>query len=264
MPRLIAIDMGSHAVKISTWRGSGRQYVLEERHVQPVPQDGDLPELEHRLAALDALLADLPALRAQGADQVVMALPSSEASFRRVAMPFTDRKQIEDTLEFAVENDVPFDLEDMAVGWRVAEVTDQTQVMTVVARRDRVSEWIEALAERELDPAAVHVDGDVFGPWGAMAAEPMPLDVLDAELAADTDEVPTDRSTSPLVAVVDVGHTHTIVSVVRDGTVQICRSINVGGHTFTQAIRTALSCTWAEAEAPQARGGARRRRTARR
>ena len=56
-----------------------------------------------------------------GSDVVVLAWPSSEAAFHRVAMPFTDKAQIERTLPFAVENEVPFELDDMVLAWRVAE-----------------------------------------------------------------------------------------------------------------------------------------------
>nr|MBA2320360.1 pilus assembly protein PilM [Deltaproteobacteria bacterium] len=52
-----------------------------------------------------------------------------------------------------------------------------------------------------------------------------------------------------VVAVVDVGHVHTTVSVVRGGQVEWTRSVNVGGYSFTRAIQNALSCSWVEAEA---------------
>ena len=53
---------------------------------------------------------------------------------------------------------------------------------------------------------------------------------------------------SPLVVVADVGHTHTTVTVVRDGVAQLCRSINVGGWHFTRAIQQSLESTWEHAE----------------
>ena len=261
MPRLIAIDLGAHHVKVCTYRQTGRQYVFEERHAQRVPQDGTPPTLEQRMVALDALLDDVPTLRASGSDVVVSALPAHVAAFHRVKMPFTDPAQIEKTLPFAVESEVPFDLEDMVMGWRIAAVDGQTQVLTALAKHDTISDWLDGLAERDLDPAALHVDGDVYGAWGIVSLE-LAAAAADAAALADP-TAPTDpddedtgghaadllRGPKPqMVAVVDIGHADTVVSVVMDGVVQYSRSINVAGWNFTHAIADSLGCSWEEAE----------------
>lgn len=237
MPRLITLDLGSHAVKGSLYRWtSGRsQLEFEQRFQRFVPQDGVSPTLEHRLAALDALLDDTPDLKPAASDVVVLAWPSNEAAFHRMEMPFADKAQIARTLPFAVESEVPFELSEMVLSWRLAETgLGKSHVLVALARKARVSEWLAALGERGIDPAAVHVDADLFGAWSGGPAVDQALDM------ALTGE--------PLVAFVDVGHLHTTVSVVRGGSVQLARSINVGGHAFTRAIVEAVGCSWAEAE----------------
>lgn len=239
MPRLIALDLGSHAVKVTTFQVSGRsQLELLGRYQQLVPQDGAQPTLEHRLAALDALLDDTPALKPAASDHVVLSWPSNEAAFHRVAMPFTDRAQIERTLPFAVENEVPFELSDMVLAWRVAEQQEQTQVLAALARRSRVGEWLAALAQRGIDPASVHIDADVVSSWGG--GVPMLID-----------EAPTETgrpAPAPLIAVVDLGHLHTTVSILRNATVQYARSINVAGWAFTRSIAEGMAVSFQEAE----------------
>ena len=70
MPRVIAIDLGSHQVKVTTWRLSGRTDLeLEERIAVMVPQGGSAPGLEPRLAALDALLDEHPTLAASPSER---------------------------------------------------------------------------------------------------------------------------------------------------------------------------------------------------
>ena len=54
MPLLIAVDLGSHAAKVTTFRSAGRKAELEDRFSYPVPQAGGVPTLEARLAALQA------------------------------------------------------------------------------------------------------------------------------------------------------------------------------------------------------------------
>ncbi len=238
MPRLIAVDIGSHAVKVATYRINGREVALEERYHQPVPQGGTTPMFEQRLAALDALLDDVPEIKPTGTDLVLLAFPSSLATFRPLTLPFTDPTQIENTLPFTVESEVPFDLDDMVLGWRIAEQELQSEIVTVLAKKEDISDWLEALQERGLDPASVHVDADLYGPWGRLRASTQP----------SIDEADGDGKV-PLVAVIDLGHLHTTVSVVKGGKVRACRSIGLGGWAFTQAIAKTTGCSWDEAEA---------------
>ncbi len=233
MPRLIAVDLGAHQVKVCTYRQDGRKYIFDGRYAQRVPQDGSLPTMEHRMAALDALLDENASLRPSRSDVVVTALPAHDASFHRVPMPFTDRGQIEKSLPFAVETEVPFDLDDMVMAWRPSPNAGQAQVMTALAKRETVADWLSGLEQRGIDPAALHVDGDVYGRWGLENA-PMPTDA---------------SVKSGLVAIIDVGHVDTVISVVRDGVVQMCRSVDVAGWNFTRAIQQSLDCGWEEAEA---------------
>lgn len=237
MPRLISLDLGSHAVKVSVYRIGGREVDLEGRYHQPVPQDGAMPDLPTQLVALATLLDDVAELKPEGGDSVVVAYPSTRASFHRVSLPFTDRAQIEGTLPFTLEEEVPFDLDDMVLGWRIAEQVDGSEIVAVMARHELLAEWLAALDEHGIDPVAVHVDADVYGPWGAITP------------AGDGDDPELEDPSAPLVAVVDVGHAHSTLTVVRNGVAQMCRSISTGGYAFTRAIQQALDCTWAQAEA---------------
>lgn len=226
MPRLIAIDLGSHQVKVARWRLSGRaEPVLEERVAVHVPQGGSAPGLEPRLAALDALLDEHPQMAAGPADRCVFALPGELASYRRLVLPFADKSQVTKTLRFALEAEVPYDLDDMVLGWRVGRVTDKTEVLTVTSRHDTLKSWIGALAQRSLDPERVFVDTELLG------------------LVGGGPEVSGGN-----VAVVDVGHTHTAIGVLVAGRLTWCRTVSVAGYAFTRAIQTALQCEWAEAE----------------
>ena len=141
MPRLISVDLGSHAVKVSTWRGGRGSYEHEERYEQKVPQDGVVPTLEARLVALDALLDEEPTLRASGGDVVALAMPGEHATTHRLTLPFTDTAQVEKTLPFAIEAEVPFDMDDMLLAWRVVEMTSQTQVLATMVREQVLQEW---------------------------------------------------------------------------------------------------------------------------
>ncbi|MEZ4322769.1 MAG: type II secretion system protein GspL [Myxococcota bacterium] len=218
MPLLIGVDLGSHAVKVTTYRSTGRRVELENRFSYPVPQNGGVPALTTKMAALEALLDDNPGWSSA---TVGLVMQGEEVSFRPMTLPFTDRAQVEKTLPFAIEGEVPFDLDDMVLGWRMVKAGESSRVMTVLSRTDVLQRTLEQLAERGVDPRNVVPDGELLGLYA-----------------------PTGT-----VAVIDVGHLHTTVAVVVEGEVRACRAVNVGGWNFTKAIQNALQCEWAHAEA---------------
>ena len=219
MPKLVAIDQGSHAVKAAVFKTVGRGYELVGRFYQPVPQDGEGVTSEQRFAALDALLDEHEDWAKASS---VAAWSGERASFRIVTLPFTDQAKIDQTLPFAVEGEVPFEMDDMLIASKVLSKDQRTRLLTVLVEEEAIEEYLEQLNERELDPSRLIVDGDSAGAWGE-----------------------EDRS----IAVVDAGHSHTTVTVICDGQVQFCRTIDVAGAQFTRAIQGALGCEWAEAEA---------------
>ena len=221
MPRLVAVDLGSHAVKVTVFRTSGRRYVLDARLSQPVATDGEgAPGIGARLDALDMLLSQHREWT-NPANTVSVAWPSGNASLHRITLPFTDRNQVQKTLRFAVEDEVPFDIENYAMGWRTVSAIGETVLMVGLVARSQLGYLIGEFSARKIDPQNVYCDADLNGCYG------------------DKNRV---------VAVVDVGHASTQVTVAQDGAAAFVHSIDVAGMAFTQEIQRSLGCSWAEAE----------------
>jgi Tfp pilus assembly PilM family ATPase len=219
MARKLAIDLGAYAVKVA-WGSDARDGGIAALASARVPQDAaSLPTLEDRLAVLDALLRAHPGWSDKAVVDVVWS--TERTSARRLTLPFTERERIEQTVPFAIEQDVPFELDDMHLSWRPLDAPGQ--VLVGIALEDELSALIAGLAQRGLDPRRLVPDGEVLARF------------------ATYDDVAT--------AVVDVGHHHTVVSVGRRGQALWFRSIDVAGRAFTRAIQEALGCAWGEAQA---------------
>ena len=125
MARIIGIDLGAWSVKATVLEGGFSRFEVAEQTSQLVTQsDGELPSQSAKRDALQTILATL------GADEstvVGTGYPVDNASVRLIQMPFADKNQIAQTLEFEVEGLVPYDLEEMIVAHRIV----------VVARRGR-------------------------------------------------------------------------------------------------------------------------------
>ena len=220
MARVVALDLGSHAVKATVYKGSGSRYQLEERYARSVPSS-ERSTLAQRVEVLGELLADEPSLRASGT-VIGVTWPGELSSLHHIALPFTDKKQVEKTLPFAVESEVPFDLDEMVLGYRVLAQETKTEVLAALAHKGQVSELLDALSEVRVDPQRLNIDGEVLGAWGVKESEVM--------------------------AIVDIGHHRTLVTIVSDGKVLWSHAIDVGGASFTAAIQRATGWSWEDAE----------------
>lgn len=220
MARIIGIDLGAHTVKIAVMDGSFGRFQLQDYRLRAVPQDAEtLGDLDARVTVLSELIAELPA--AKGETITSAAFPAEQASVRMVRLPFGDRSQVEKTLWGEVENVVPFDLEDMAVASRILQVqAGDSRVLTAMVSKDRLGPLLARLAEAGIDPKAMMLDADTIGEYASSGVE----------------------------AVIDLGHSRTLVALCRDGHTVGARAISMGGRDLTLALCEELQIEWGEAE----------------
>ena len=155
-----------------------------------------------------------------GGNVYAAAWGSDAASLHRVSLPFTDMAQIKKTLQFAVEDEVPFELDDMVLGWRVLSQDAASSILVGLAPASEVSGFLSELASRKMDPQNVLVDAEVLASWSGEQTN----------------------------AVIDIGHRRTLIVVGTNGAVVSSRVIDVGGWHLTRAIQKALACSWEQAE----------------
>lgn len=201
----LGIDLGTWSVKVSLH--SGRRADGSRAWSRRVPLGDEGPTLGARLATLSALLQELGP---QEAPTWGAALPTEHCSTRLLRLPFTDRARIEKTIPFALEGFVPFDLEDFLLDWRaLGGEGEGARVFCAMAPTIEVAGLLESLEGVGVDPRYLLLDGDALG---ALAP------------AGGT------------VALVDFGHSRTLVTLVQGGQVLATRATSTGGAALTAAL----------------------------
>lgn len=220
MATVLGIDLGSHTVKVAVFDGGFGRFQLKEYWSRPVPQRMEAaPDMDARLDTLQHLLDELPG---KEPPVVVAGFPTERASVRLVKLPFADRSQVERTLPVEVEGQIPFDLEDVVLMHRILQLAaGNSLVLVALADREAIQETLDAYRRHRLDPRHLFVDADLL-----------------AQLAG-----------RGVQAIVDFGHSRTLVTLCRDGKVLAARALEGGGRVLTLAIATARGLTLDEAEA---------------
>ena len=219
--KILGIDLGTYSVKVAELSAGFRQSQLTglyERALLPAG-DGE-SELQRAARTVAALIAD-EGLRAE----MFATSLGGEATLRLLSMPFSDPKKIEQVLGYELESQILGELEGLVYDsvistTRLGEAgTSTTNVIAVAAQKDTVRAHGEARAAIGADPRVIGAAGLSYAALRghAFAGEATGQDV-------------------ETQAIVDFGHRHTNVCVVRAGTVLFARSIPRGGEDVTLAI----------------------------
>ncbi len=215
---VIGLDLGRHCVKAAVLKGSFRGYEVEDfLSLEPeASEDGGPPDDAAVFAAAAAILQTIEQPQAQ----IVVGLPAGRVSTWLLEMPFSDKRRLEATLPFEVENYVPWDLDTIVLDYQVQDKGPPAKVFAAMAPRDRVAALLAGLAEVGIDPRYVTVDA------AALAGLLEGVDLgSDAPSAESVDDAPTAQ---PAPVIIDVGATRTLLTVCPGGQPRWTRSLDHG------------------------------------
>src|SRR5262245_11999442 len=225
--KILGLDLGTYAVKVAELAAGFRQshlVGLYERKLEE-PLEGETP-LQRAARTAAGLISD----ESLEAEMFATSL-GGDATLRLLTMPFSDPKKIEQVLGYELESQILGELDGLVYDsvistTRMGEAgTSTTNVIAVAAQKELVRAKIEALAAIGAEPRLV----------GAAA---LSYAALRGHAFAGDGETQ---------AIIDFGHRHTNVCVVRDGTVLFARSIPRGGEDVTVAISEQFRMTLEDA-----------------
>jgi Fimbrial assembly protein (PilN)/Type II secretion system (T2SS), protein L len=140
-------------------------------------------------------------------DVVISSLPGEYVAKRLLALPFTDHRRLQQVVAFALEEHLPFAVDDAVVAFaRVGRESSNTLVMAAAVRRHIVRQHLELLGGAGLDPKTVTLSALALAEMLTRARDGSPSAhlVIDIESAC-TSIVLVDSAGTPR-AIRTVGH----------------------------------------------------------
>jgi general secretion pathway protein L len=141
--------------------------------------------------------------------------------------PFTEKRPLAQAVPFELEDQVPFDIDDMVIDWELSHrEAGRAEVLAALAPRSELAELVQTLHDGHCDARTIECEGLVL-----------------ANLAPAFDW-------SGVRVLADIGHEKTTLCALRDGKALTARSLGVAGRAFTEAVAAerALSLEHAERE----------------
>lgn len=221
--RILGIDIGSRSVKATLLESTFRsqKIVAFVEQLLPLSESPSSPDV-----ISGALSSALFALKGS-ADRITTALPGDLVSHRVIELPFTDRRKIDQTILFELEDLVPFSLGEVAVDYIVASTEGKTsRIITTHIYKENLKNFIALFQRADIDPDLITTESHAL----------FNLSLINFEIPVRT------------AAMLDIGHRRSTFCILHDNHMEIARTILCGGLNITTEISHAYRIPLEEAE----------------
>ena len=223
------LDIGSSAVKVVQLRPDGEGYVLEALSIVPLPADtiadGAIKDPPTVIAAIKEAVAKA-GVKSRDA---VIGVSGRELIIKKIEVPQVPDKELAGAIQLEAEHHIPFAADEVFLDYQVVGLRDGVMDLILVAvKKSKVTEYASVVEEAGLIPAVVDVDSFAIENQYELSA-------------ADGSE--------EAVALIDIGAAVMKTNVTRGGASIFARDIPFGGNRYTEAIASALSLSFDDAEA---------------
>ena len=224
--KVVGLDLGTHMVKVCELVTTFRNYELVGFGAEGVESEaGGKPTTLEIAQAARRLLESRGLLL----EPIYCTLPPEQISTLTVDLPFSQPKKIEQALPFQLEEVLPVELDTLIYDYQIVQSKPDggSTVLVAYVKRDLFEGFLQALQEVGVDPKIVGISALSYG------------QLVDTVLGAEAQ--------APL-AVLDIGHAHTELVVLENGTPAIVRSIRGGGLDVTRMLANAFQVSLEQAE----------------
>src|SRR5579883_171283 len=144
--RILALELAEDRIEAALGERAWSSFtLLGTYHSERAEDESDLGP------ALSRLLS-----RTGTPDLVVSALPGELVAKRLLNLPFTDRRKLDQAVPFALEEHLPFSIEEAVVAYMpLLRDGKNSLVLAALVRRDDLRAHLELLAQAGLDPKTV-------------------------------------------------------------------------------------------------------------
>jgi len=220
--RILGVDLGSYSVKLVLMETSLRHTKIVSLAELPIPEGSD---------AQQTLTQELASGRWKS-DTVVAALGGEAAMVRYLSFPFVDPRKIAPVVGYELEGQIPYELDEVVFDHVILERSNvdghpSARVVVAAAKIDRAQALVDRLHGAGLDPDPLTVEPMAYG-----------------YLGGSNDEM----GQSEAVAVLDVGHRSTNLTILHDGRPLFIRTLSRGGGHVTDVIASRFNLPRQEAE----------------
>ncbi|MCX8084378.1 MAG: pilus assembly protein PilM [Calditerrivibrio sp.] len=227
--KLVGLDIGSDAIKVVELEETKTGYAVKNIGYKGLPRDvitegSIVVDIAEIVNSINEVIAE----RRISTNKAAIGLKGNQVIAKRVHVPGLDTSLLEEEFRYQAQQFIQMDIEDVNIDYYIVENnTDSTlsEVILAVARKDVISNIVSTVSSSKMKVA-----------------------VVDLEVFALTNAFEVTYGVVPETsAIVNLGHSTSLVVFVRDGYYEFSREISVGGKDCIEIIQKKLGLTYDDA-----------------
>jgi type IV pilus assembly protein PilM len=228
---LIGLDIGSSAIKLAHVKPVGVEFRVRKFGVFPLPADAivDGAIMDH-VSVIEGIKTALRELNVKE-KEVATSLSGHSVIIKKVVLPTTTPEELEESIQWEVEQYIPFDIKDVKIDFQVIgplkEDPSKMDVLLVAVKTDLVNDYVSVIKDAGLTPTIVDIDsiaaGNAFELCRPVSDEQVPM-------------------------VVNVGASFMNINILHSGVPLFTRDVPMGGGMYTSEIQKQLAVSFETAE----------------
>ncbi len=249
--KTVGIDIGAYSIKFAELESSGSSVTINALQEHPLSQNpGTDKELE-----LITILKDALAQYDKENTSFVLGLPQDRISTRSLFFPFKEKFKILKSLPFELEDLIPFASQDAIFEGKITKLLPHgSEVLAVAAPKELVKSYLDLSSDVQIDPQIISLEGfalnnlfeDVFlaPPVSEVSNDDMWADDTQSEsegFDSSKNIIPENTNLEPGEAILDIGHSSSILIVRSQGSLKNIRRINWGAVNLARAVAKQLN-----------------------
>ena len=228
---LIGLDIGSSAIKLAHVKPVGVEFRVKKFGVSPLPPDAivDGAIMDH-VSVIEGIKTALRELKVKE-KEIATSLSGHSVIIKKVVLPTTTPEELEESIQWEVEQYIPFDIKDVKIDFQVIgplkEDPSKMDVLLVAVKSDLVNDYVSVIKDAGLTPTVVDIDsiaaGNAFELCHPVSDEQVPM-------------------------VVNVGASFMNINILHSGVPLFTRDVPMGGGMYTSEIQKQLAVSFDTAE----------------
>lgn len=228
---LVGLDIGSSAIKLAHVKPVGVEFRVKKFGVYPLPPDAivDGAIMDH-VSVIEGIKTALRELKVKE-KEIATSLSGHSVIIKKVVLPTTTPEELEESIQWEVEQYIPFDIKDVKIDFQVIgplkEDPSKMDVLLVAVKSDLVNDYVSVIKDAGLTPTIVDIDsiaaGNAFELCHPVSDEQVPM-------------------------VVNVGASFININILHSGVPLFTRDVPMGGGMYTSEIQKQLAVSFDTAE----------------
>jgi len=234
---LLAIDIGTHSIKMAQISGSKNKFELMNFSIMPLKEgcvvDGVVQQTDEIVDTLEKMIK----VEKIDTKYAVASIAGEAVIIKKIRVPKMSAEDLAQNIQAEAEQYIPFDIDDVSIDFQILNTKggsseenqkeDTMEILLVAVQRDIIENRIDLLYDVGLRPAII--DLDVFAMVNAFE--------LGAGLNAMEQEA---------IAVIDLGDSFTHLNILQDGLTAYTRDIPFGGSLCTNKLMSKFDLPYKE------------------